>query len=51
MRKDELIAENSRLKIDLKNICEHHLRLTRLLNDKIDENAKLKEQLKNGKGL
>lgn len=49
MRKDELIAENERLKKDLKNVCEHHFRLTKILNNKIDENAKLKEQLRNAK--
>lgn len=49
MRKDELIAENERLKKDLNNVCEHHFRLTKILNNKIDENAKLKEQLRNAK--
>ena len=49
MRKDEFIAENERLKKDLNNVCEHHLRLTKILNNKIDENAKLKEQLRNAK--
>ena len=49
MRKDELIADNERLKKDLNNVCEHHLRLTKILNNKIDENAKLKEQLRNAK--
>lgn len=45
MRKDELIAENRQLKKDLSEVCEHHLRLTKILDAKIDEIWKLKKHL------
>ena len=51
MRKVELLNENRQLKKDLSDVCEHHKRLTKILYQKIDENAKLRKQLKNGKGL
>ncbi len=46
MRKDELLIENEQLKKDLADVCEHHKRLTRLLNQKIDEIASLKNEKK-----
>lgn len=42
MRKGELLKENEQLKKDLADVCEHHTRLTKLLNQKIDEIAELK---------
>lgn len=49
MRKDELINENKRLQKKLNEVCEHHLRLTKLLYAKIDEIALLKSRLKSEK--
>lgn len=46
MRKDELIAENKCLKEDLKKVCECHLKLIRILDNKISENAQIKEKIK-----
>lgn len=46
MRKDELIAENRQLKKDLSEVCEHHLRLTKILDAKIDEIWKLKKHIR-----
>ena len=51
MKKSELLQENERLKADLKNVCEHHIRLTKILHKKIDEICKLKKQVKNAKEI
>lgn len=45
MRKDELIAENRQLKKDLSEVCEHYLRLIKILDIKIDEICELKKHL------
>lgn len=47
MLKSELIAENKRLKQELDDVCIAHKRLTKILNNKIDEIYKLRTELKN----
>ncbi len=47
MLKSELIAENERLIRELDEVCLAHKRLTKIVNDKIDEIHKLRTELQN----
>lgn len=46
MRKSDIIIENERLKLEIKEICNHHKRALDIIDKKNDKIRELEERLK-----